>query len=228
MAQCRSTASRLPIQAQKRCAFILSAAKPAPRRANPFLRPGTLGRRRQFTWGWGLGRRSAPVEMAALSQRVPEASWPRAPSHPPLPATHPVENSKAERDAVESRVQRLPQRRCQPAHLRVGTVGVGAALQGHPPEGKPASVEPQRTRWNWRLVAPHWTWEESGTQKRKLERWAEGKAWDWSEEIWYGETLSKSPHFGFPRGKHRYRIRCPPKPLTSELVFPGNLLEMHI
>lgn len=226
MAQYPSTASRNLRRPQERSAFILSAPKPAPRRTNPLLRPGTLRRRGQFTWGWGLGRRSARVEMATLSLRVPAGSQPRAPSHRPLPETHPVEHSGSERDAGESRAPRLlQQRRRQPAHLRVGAVEVRAALQGHSPERKPAPAESQRTRSNPRLAAPHWTSEEGGTQKRKLERLAEGKAWDRSQEIWYGETLIKSLHLGFPRGKHRYQIRCPPKPLTSRVSIPGELVK---
>lgn len=223
-------APRAESPSRLRSAAPLSSRRPNPPRGAPipFFGRGRSGVGASSPGGGAWGGGARPLKW----QRSPSGS-PRLPgrAHPHTRLClrlNPVENSRPERGAVESRAQRLPQPRCQPAHLRVGTVGVGAALQGRPPEGKPALVEPQRTRWNWRLVGPYWTWEESGTQKRKLERWAEGKSWDWSEEIWYGETLSKSPHFGFPRGKHRYRIRCPPKPLTSEFIFPGNLLEMHI
>lgn len=92
--------------------------------------------------GWGLGRRSAPMEMATSPVRLPAGSRARAPRTRPPPGTHSAENSGIARVAGESRAQLLSQRRCQPAHLRGGTVRVGAVLQGHSPERNPAPMEP--------------------------------------------------------------------------------------
>lgn len=97
---------RKPQRHPARCAFTLSAPKPAPGAPIPFFDVSRQARR-QVTWGWGLEPRNAQIEVTKLSQRVPAGPWPRAPLTQPLPGTHPVENSGAARGAAEPRAQRL-------------------------------------------------------------------------------------------------------------------------